>query len=270
MGRPGTRSGECRLLPEKGGTERRRSRGLVRPTVAGVGEVVLEDVGIADGVKVGVALSLLGGEALLVIVAQQLVEEVNGLVRNEALVLRCDEAVPGLLLEAAENVVVLGIELYLVLVEVFKQLVSAKDLSNLNKLVGIALAVEEGLFAENHGRKHGAEAPHVKAVVVFLEVDEQFGSLKVAGCDSDVVFGSRMVELGQTPIDETELESRISKTKHCGLPCVEGAYLAVLMINHDIVWLDITVHDAFAVTEVQGFEKLKNIVADIQVVEFGV
>lgn len=224
---------------------------------------MLEDVGIADGVKVAVSLSLLGSEALLVIVAQQLVEEVNGLIGHEALVLRCDEAVPGLLLEAAENVVVLGIELYLVLVEVLEQLVSAKDLGNLNKLVGIALTVEKGLLAKNHGRKHGAETPHVKAVVVFLEVDEQFGSLKVAGCDSDVVFGSRMVELGQTPIDETELERNISKSKHCGFPCSEGAYLAVLMINHDIVWLDIAVHDALAVTEVQGFEELKNIVANV-------
>ncbi len=189
--------------PDKRGLERRRSRGLVRPTVAGIGDVVLEDVGIADGVKVGVALGLLGREAFLVIVAQQLVEEVNGLVGYEALVLRRDKAVPGLFLEAAEDVVVLGVELNFVLVEVLKELVGAKNLGNLDKLVGVALTVEEGLLAEDHGRKHGTETPHVKAVVVLLEVDKQFGPFKVTGCDSDVVFGSRVVELGQAPVDET-------------------------------------------------------------------
>lgn len=189
----------------KGERSARRSRGLVRSTAGSVGEVVLEDFRVADGVKVGVALGLLGGEALLVVVAQQLVQKVDGFVGDEPLVLRRDEAVPGLLLETAENVVVLGVELNLVLVEVLKELVSAEHLGNLDELIGVALAMEEGLLAEDHGREHGTETPHVEAVVVFLKVDQQLRALKVTGSDSHVIFGGGVVEFGQTPVDEAKL-----------------------------------------------------------------
>lgn len=181
------------------------SRGLVGSAGA-AGEVLLEDLGVTDRVKVGVALGLLGGEALLVVVAQQLVEEVDGFVGDEPLVLRCDEAMPGLLLESTEDVVVLGVELYFVLVEVLEQLIGAEDLGDLNELIRVALAVEEGLLAEDHGGKHGSQTPHVEAVVVFLEVNQQLGSLEIPRRDSDVVLCGRVVEFSQTPVDKTELQ----------------------------------------------------------------
>jgi len=39
------------------------------------------------------------------------------------------------------------------------------------------------------------------------------------------------------------------------------------MIDHNVMGLDISVHNALAVAEVQRFEKLKNVVPDINVVE---
>jgi hypothetical protein len=58
-----------------------------------------------------------------------------------------------------------------------------------------------------HASEHGAQTPHVQRVVIFLEIDKQFWALEVARCDSDVVLCAGMVELGQTPIDQTELSS---------------------------------------------------------------
>ena len=40
-------------------------------------------------------------------------------------------------------------------------------------------------------------------------------------------------------------------------------YLSVLMVNHDIVRFDITVHDAHAVGIVQGLQQLVQVVADV-------
>lgn len=71
-------------------------------------------------------------ETYVVIVAQQLVQEINSLVGDEALVLGVNEAVPGFPLEAAENVIVLSVQLDLVLIKVVEQLVRAEDLSNLD------------------------------------------------------------------------------------------------------------------------------------------
>jgi hypothetical protein len=64
------------------------------------------------------ALSFFRRDSLLVVVPQQSVEEVNSLVWDEALVLRWDEAGPRLALVAAKDVVVLGVEVDVVLLEI--------------------------------------------------------------------------------------------------------------------------------------------------------
>lgn len=42
------------------------------------------------------------------------------------------------------------------------------------------------------------------------------------------------------------------------------------MIDHNVVRFHIAVHNALAVTEIQSFQELENVVADIEVVELGV
>jgi hypothetical protein len=42
------------------------------------------------------------------------------------------------------------------------------------------------------------------------------------------------------------------------------------VVDHDIVGLDITVHDALGVAEVEGLEELKDVETDVKVGEFGV
>ena len=62
--------------------------------------------------------------------------------------------------------------------------------------------------------------------------------LEVAGGDADIVVLARVVELGETPIDQTEF--------------------SLLMINHDIVGFHISVHDTHRVAEKlfeTGFQK---------------
>lgn len=145
------------------------------------------------------------------VVTQQLVEEVDGLVADEALVLRVDEAVPGLLLETAEDVVVLGVELDLVAVQVVEEVIGTQDLGDLDELVGVAVAAEEGFLAEDHRGKHGTETPHVQAIVVLLEIDEQLWALEVAGGDADVILRAWVVELCQTPVDEAQLRDRVRR-----------------------------------------------------------
>lgn len=42
------------------------------------------------------------------------------------------------------------------------------------------------------------------------------------------------------------------------------------MIDHNVVRLDIAVHDALAVAVIEGLEQLKNVVPHVDVVELGV
>ena len=48
--------------------------------------------------------------------------------------------------------------------------VCAEHTRNLDELVVVVVAVEERLALEDEGGKHAAQAPHVEAVVVLLEV----------------------------------------------------------------------------------------------------
>ena len=47
-------------------------------------------------------------------------------------------------------------------------------------------------------------------------------------------------------------------------------YLAVLMIDHNVMRLHVSVHDTLAVAEVQGLQQLQNVEPHIEVVELGV
>lgn len=142
------------------------------------------------------------------VVAQQLVKEINSLVADKTLVVGVDKAVPGLLLEPTQDIVVLSIQLYLVLVQVVEQLVRAENLGNLYKLVRVRIAVEKRLLAEDHRGEHGSKGPHVQAVVVLLEIDQQLRALEIPGRDTDVVLSSWMVKLGQTPINQAQLQAK--------------------------------------------------------------
>jgi hypothetical protein len=68
----------------------------------------------SDRLKVSVQHSLVGRQALLVVVAEEAVEEVYRLVRDEALVVGGDEAGPWLALVATEEVVVLRVQVNVV------------------------------------------------------------------------------------------------------------------------------------------------------------
>ena len=114
------------------------------------------------------------------VVSEELIEEVDGFIGHESLVLRCDEAVPWLLLESSQDVIVLSVELDLVFVEVIEEIVGTQHLRNLNKLIRVAATVEEGLLPEDHGGEHGTKTPHIQTVVVFLEVDKELWTLEIA------------------------------------------------------------------------------------------
>lgn len=47
-------------------------------------------------------------------------------------------------------------------------------------------------------------------------------------------------------------------------------YFSVLMIDHNVMRLYISMHDSLAMAEVQGFEELQDVKPDIQVIELGV
>lgn len=139
------------------------------------------------------------------VVAQKLVKEINGLVTDETLVLCVDKREPRLPGETGEDIVVLRVQFNVILVQVLKELLGTKNLGDLDQLVRVATSVEERLLTEDHGCEHSTQGPHIQRIVVFLEINQQLGALEIPGCNTDVVFRALVVELSQTPINQTKL-----------------------------------------------------------------
>lgn len=98
------------------------------------------------------------------------------------------------------------VQLDVVAIEILEQIIRSQNFGDFDQLIGVAVAVEERFLSEDHGRKHGAQGPHVERVVVLLEIHQEFWSLEVTRCHSHVVFGVLMIKLSQTPIDKPELK----------------------------------------------------------------
>ena len=77
----------------------------------------------------------LPGTIYLMIIAQQLVEKVDGVIADKALVFRVDEAVPILLREPPKDIIILCIKFDVIFVKILEQIVSAQNLSNFDELI---------------------------------------------------------------------------------------------------------------------------------------
>lgn len=71
--------------------------------------------------------------------------------------------------------------------------------------------MEEGFLAKDHRSEHSAQAPHVQAIVIFLEINQEFWTFEIARRDTDIVFRAGMIELCKTPIDEAQLCDRLAR-----------------------------------------------------------
>jgi len=112
---------------------------------------------MAQHAKVRVRHGLARRQSLLVIVAQQLVEKVDGFRDSEVLVLGRHEALPGLLAVRAEQVHKVRVEHQAVLVEVGVEISRAEHLGDLDQLVLVVVAMEEWLLAEDLSRGRESE-----------------------------------------------------------------------------------------------------------------
>ena len=184
------------------------------------------------------------------IIPQELGYEVDGFLRHQVLILSRDELLPRFLRVTTQDAIEVGVQFKIVSVKVVEQLFSTEDLGNLYELVVIVMAVEEGLLAENHSGEHTAQTPHVKSIVVLLQIDEELRTLEITRGNADVVLPAGVVELRQTPVDEAELP--------------------LLVVDHDVVGLHVAVHDAVGVAVVQRLEQLEYIVPDVVVRQGGV
>jgi hypothetical protein len=60
--------------------------------------------------------------------------------------------------------------------------------------------------------------------MILLVLNQELGSLVVAACDAHIILLVRVVIVSESPVDESEVP--------------------LLMVDHNVQWLDVAVHDA--------------------------
>lgn len=139
--------------------------------------------------------------------------------------------------------VVVLVDSDVVLLGEVEELVRSQNRDDFDELVCVVLAEEEVLLAEDHRGEHAAGRPDVHREVVLLVTEQQFRALVRSGGDARVQLLVGVVELGKAPVDDLQLLRR--------------------RVHDDVHGLDVPVHDAPRVAEVQCEEHLVHVNLDV-------
>ena len=114
---------------------------------------------IPDRLEVNVSHRVLWRHSFRVVVPEHLAEKIKSFVADELIVLRIDKFGPWFARNWVrwEQVIVDLIEGEAVLVKVGVELLGTENLSDLDELVIVVTALEEGLALEDHAGEHAAE-----------------------------------------------------------------------------------------------------------------
>jgi hypothetical protein len=148
------------------------------------------------------------------------------------LVLRRYETLEGLRWVPVKLLLKIGIQREIILPHVLQQVVCAEDLSHFDKLIIVVISVKEWILLEDD-LSHGASStPNIKGIMISAVIDKQFGSFVVSRGNSDVVLLVGEIEIGEAPVNDPQF--------------------FLLIVEHDILRLDVSVHDTMRVTVVES------------------
>ena len=87
------------------------------------------------------------------------------------------------------------------LFDIGSDVINTDHLRNLDQLVIIVYTLKEGRFAEHHPGEHAPCRPDIKLIVVVFVPKQQLRCFVVLCRDPDVEGLTRVVEVGQAPVD---------------------------------------------------------------------
>lgn len=139
-------------------------------------------------------------------------------------------------------------ELNLLILYLFYEVLCSQNFHYFFELIEIRHTPKEWFFFENDGGKHAAQTPNVQTLVLHLLVHQQFRPLELTRCDSHRQVASREKEFGQSPVNQ--------------------AHTVSFRVDHNVVWLHISMHYSVWVRLVQGSQHLEHLQTEFVVWDF--
>lgn len=189
----------------------------------------------------------LASNSLIFIVHKHFIEQVYGFGGASVLVAVGNESFEGSLFRRLDELRDLLGEVELVSAQIFFKVVSSHYADNASHLVIVVTSLKEGVDVEKHSSEGTSQRPDIKRVVVLAVFHQEFRAFVISASDTYVILSVRLVKIGQSPVDNTEV--------------------SLLMVNNNIQGLDIAMHDSVAMSVVEGFQDFINVESDVQVVK---
>jgi len=159
--------------------------------------------------------------------------------------LRSDETVPRFTSLACEQLKERSIKGKIVLHKELYKIISTKDTNNLNKLIAIITTMEEGLTTEDDSSEHTTKRPHIQTVVIVLKINKKLWTFEVTRGNTDIVECAWEIKLCKSPVDKTQSTT--------------------LVIDHNVMRFNITMHNTTGMTVIQSTKKLEDVVTNIMI-----
>lgn len=175
--------------------------------------------------------ALLGSGSSIVVIYQHSFQQVQGFRHCQMLIIISDVALKQFLLIFAQDILISQIQIDIVFLHVSVEVFGAQCPGDLFELIVVISAFEEGLSEKDlrhntsyHSSHHNPQTPYIQGVVIILMPHQQLRPLIVPRADSHIIVLLRQIELAQPPVNNPQLLG--------------------LVVDHDILGLNIPVHDA--------------------------
>lgn len=158
-----------------------------------------------------------------------------------------EQDVPRLSLPVLQSLSDVAFNRKFVVSNILLQVLCTHEHSNLEQLVIVVRSLKHRVLLEHHVTHGTSERPHVEGIIVMEVINKELWTLVVSTSHSHVVRLLGNVILGETPIDDPNV--------------------SLLVVDHDIMRLDVSMHDTHGVTEVKSLQNLVHVVPNIEVSE---
>jgi hypothetical protein len=119
------------------------------------------------------------------------------------------------------------------------------ELSNFKKLILVVISLEHGILLKDHVTHCAPQRPYVETIVVGKIIYQKFWAFIISRGHSHIIWLLWDVVLGKTPVNDSKL--------------------SLLMVYHDVMRLNVSMHDPHRVTVVKPFQNLINVKPAVEV-----
>ena len=187
------------------------------------------------------------GDSLLSIVHQHFIKQIQTFLVDQMLILLIHKSFPRLSFPILKSLCNERFDRKLVFLHIIHKISSPHKLRYFQQLVIIIISFEHRILLKNHVAHRTPKRPNVQTVIIVKIINQQLRPFVVPRSYSDIIRFLRNKVLSKTPINDSKN--------------------SLVMVNHHIMRLDVSVHDAHRVAVIKPSQNFIDVKPAVEVCE---